>query len=1284
MGKHGRPRLTASWWHVIIIIISFFFCLSKALILHGTVTGLLTTVFFLVWLPGFFLARVLGKVSSKSHPVAMFIWVIACGIGLVIPLGAVLRFFSVPVFLCVVVLHMLMLGLAFCPVNNRSASSEWHFSPRLLPLYMSLIVACGIVFVISYNQNSDRVVVYDDQTIFTGQVAWLANHSVQLHIFDRTIDLNGGLKVALEGWTYTQATWVFVSGVPADSLFIHYTAPMFTWIIPLIFFTIAYELTDNEYTATWAALVTTLFGMLTIDDLTRSISDIAFGQYALFMTNTLRKTTTAFILPLASLAMLSFLQTWSVANALPFCLLLISLFVIHPRQAGLFLIGAAATFTLRELARSKHVGLFLVKLTPCLVIMVLAVSISEGFVGRVDLSRIVGSDKYRSEVEYILANPVTVYGKYTILENIPLIGTTPILYPSAIFYHVIVVLAVSLGLLQLIKWRRSFAQQYIFATTVSSLILAFMPGVPEMFFHLFGLNAGRFLVGLVFIIPIPLILAISLESLLSRLATLLRSPNTNHFLHTSAAILLSLIVLLLLFEPFPIAYSARDQMDILHQLKEATLFHSYDQEMLSKLITYIPIDNSAHVVIAPGRLSAPLVESVPQVLITTGRSENRTYKGTQRFFNESTSIEPWFDTDDTVYFNSLNSQDIYIIAEASTTRLAQLLMQPNRFRLLDATPGGYFIFHIDQKLEPQRSENIFKEMNALYSSIAQPRWTGNALELHRSGDAIHWRSIIMAWQEELHRAADDPIATYGLAFTYLMMGDDSQALPLWISLHQQFPDLPAITDALAYTQQHLGMDRQGADTLLNTLSSSYASVRIMAVRGLLSEPFFYLLSNVELSRVISETRSSSDAWQHLSGYPRERISLVMSRDLWDVAVEWFNMIPSTELSAKDWTARAVALLAQGQVEQAINQLQWATDTDWLAPKVFVHPDRWNNNIAAQTYYLLKGEIALREKRFSDAENNYQQAIKWGNTIAAHYFLSTVYQASAQVTAAQEQLSIAQKEWNARYKTPLPDLVSLLAIADNKAVYVIQPQIVRGSNEDEITLKATYGSSYGEAYSINKVRLTVYNLDRNAVYISTEETPVFLDGALVRLTSVIKLREVNQLPSLTQGRLYIDPLYNNRVVFGSRFNDVTLHRPSITQEDADSVSINAHFGSEIILKSYKVTQSSSILHITLYWLAVAPPVDNFHVFVHIVDKSAQLIYQVDGVPLDGRYPTNQWRVGTVFEDTYTIPIAQNLGDGEFIRIGMYRLSDMVRLPLIADGYSIHDNTLQLYEFNMKPG
>jgi hypothetical protein len=59
-------------------------------------------------------------------------------------------------------------------------------------------------------------------------------------------------------------------------------------------------------------------------------------------------------------------------------------------------------------------------------------------------------------------------------------------------------------------------------------------------------------------------------------------------------------------------------------------------------------------------------------------------------------------------------------------------------------------------------------------------------------------------------------------------------------------------------------------------------------------------------------------------------------------------------------------------------------------------------------------------------------------------------------------------------------------------------------------------------------------------------------------------------------------------------------------------------------------------------------------------------QQDSQPLDGDYPTSQWRVSETVIDVHNVELPPDLPPGQYrVWVGMYQMETMERLPVEGD-------------------
>jgi tetratricopeptide (TPR) repeat protein len=1265
--------------------------------LRGTFPALVLAILTQIYLPGLLLARAAGKLSV-SHPITRFTWVLACGIGLATALGGLLRLLHVPVPVYLGLLHGLMAALALWPIRPSDGDQTvFRLRRESLPLYALLLLCCALVSVVGWERNHFRYDNYEDQTVFISDAEWLANNPDNPGLRARRAGVTvGDPRTDTDGWTYAIAAWTRASGYPAADTVWYAVTPLFGWTIPLVIFALAYELTRRTSAGVWSAAALVIVGLLTIDGMVYNRSLFVFGQFALFQLNTLRSLSRALMLPLALFVALMHLRAPRWRNLGLVFLTGAALMVMHPQQVMVYDVSIGATAGLWWLARPSRARLF----QGAALLLVLVSFIGLPYLQRAGMNFDINA--VDENVDTQLTTPGAPVGSaapsvnyFLTINHVPVLGTTYILRPEVFFYHPIVALACIIGLLAGLGWRRSLAAQYLFASTAITLLLLFTPGLTRLFARL---TYSQAVPGMIFALPLALAFGLAVDWMLATLThplslfpsngegdktaagvageglkpapTAENRRDVKNSIARSANYLLPLAaagwMLITLLEPFPLPVSARDQIYASNQMQATRDIHPFDQQYLADLRSLLPADTRS-VVLAPNRNANYIIESVPHTIITGGRygtGNSASYRATARFYGDGSPPAPWLDSDDLAFIDRYKVTHI-VVAE-DDTRLPQMLLQPNRFEYLGKTVG-YRVFRVLPGIQPNEADERFKQMNAVYGGLPGRRWGHDGFSLTIAGDDRLWRPFEQAWAAALEQQPGDETARLGLAFATTMRGDDAAALPLWEQLEAGHSDVFAYHQAVASTRRMLGL-ADGAAPLVRLLNTE-GSGAVLAARELLSETFFYQLSAEQIQQIIVVSQAYPLEWDQLVEVARaaelpKRVSLLMFAGQYAIAEGWLTRLQDVEWSPQDLTAAAALDLVQGKTDAALARLEPALDADWRAAKVVVHPDRWENNTAAQMYYLLRGGLAERAGKTNEAVHDYAQAGEAGQNL------------SDRLTA---------KEKNSNFP-----MLSPLVLADTHALYAGQPTLSRtNANESSVSVSA-YVSQFAPrgGYPPQIFSLQLASPEGRIYaqqYATYPAEPDVLAYAPTLASIHVALRLPPDVPLLAPALLSIQPRYSDVIAAAPVTLPVVLNRPPSVEIPKDAVQVNATFGESIRLKAVSAEADADQLQITLYWQSDTPPPEDYQVFVHVLDADGKSVGQADSAPVDNRYPTSQWKPGAVIADARTIKFDTELKPGTYnVWVGLYRLPDGSRLPVRAEDAPTADNSLRVYTFKASRG
>ncbi len=120
--------------------------------------------------------------------------------------------------------------------------------------------------------------------------------------------------------------------------------------------------------------------------------------------------------------------------------------------------------------------------------------------------------------------------------------------------------------------------------------------------------------------------------------------------------------------------------------------------------------------------------------------------------------------------------------------------------------------------------------------------------------------------------------------------------------------------------------------------------------------------------------------------------------------------------------------------------------------------------------------------------------------------------------------------------------------------------------------------------------------------------------------------------------------------------------------ADTTFVKANFDNLISLTEVAYppnTAEGVAFPVQLQWQAITPLVQNYHVFIHLLDREGQVVAQADGQPAQWKHPTSTWVVGETVVDRHGLWIPAKTAPGEYqLLMGVYRPEDGRRLSLLT--------------------
>lgn len=157
----------------------------------------------------------------------------------------------------------------------------------------------------------------------------------------------------------------------------------------------------------------------------------------------------------------------------------------------------------------------------------------------------------------------------------------------------------------------------------------------------------------------------------------------------------------------------------------------------------------------------------------------------------------------------------------------------------------------------------------------------------------------------------------------------------------------------------------------------------------------------------------------------------------------------------------------------------------------------------------------------------------------------------------------------------------------------------------------------------------------------------------------------------RGRL---PIFINGTPAGARIvlrrMRIRGHEPACPE--SGRLTAGVHLAGSVLLTHAEVVTDRA--EVTLCWKSIAPLSDNYQVFVHLYDRSGNLLAGGDGPPMGGAFPSSLWQPGDIVRDVHHLPWSP---EGERIAVGMYRLSDGVRLPVTIGDTTVPDAAIPIW-------
>lgn len=1275
-----------------IVLFSLVFSLTRGAVLNGSPAALGIIVLTHLYLPGWLLIRALN--IKVANGIMELTFALAAGVGLIVTLGAVFRYWVLPVGGYVVTLHMLM--LLFClfyrPATFCLPTASW--SKTLL--YGLLVLLCAISLKIGLDRSQIRYDLWADETEFITKINWIVTHpndhgryTVQTGLPHERIDV----RYYTDGMTFNHAVWVWASGASAVDLLWYWITPLFIWLVPLAVYGLAYALSENGTHAIFCAALYVIISMITIDSFAYNLNT-AVGRNAFSNLSTLRYFSTALVLPLSQMVFVHFMRYPSRPLVPILILSAAGLALLHPRQMTILAvtIGAFALFhTLRNRRQIKWwpIVLIFAILVTCLLL---------------PLAQRVALDTPVSEGSQNALRPES--GKLAYLYGLPILGDTFIINPAILVDNPLLLASIVLGVI-LLLWIREPESDFAGGSALATAVLLFAPGIAELFTNMVS---ARIVTTFTLILPLGILWGSALHAAASRLL-----PQWRLF-ERAIPLLLAAAILLLYFEPIPIPASARDQIRAMNEIQGMRDILDADQALIDDLATVVAAQNQSEVVIlGPERSLAYVMEEIPGALTPAGRTwsnDNLGSEGARRFYSLGAEPSFFLDSHDLAY---LRTWDVdYVVMLATDSRVFQLRLDQHRFREVAAVEG-YFVFQV-LATDSSDEYDLFRAMNGQLAADQNPRWQDGRFAIEQAGNPA-WNRLRQQW-ESLASGDDTPSVTYGRAASLYFEGRDAEALPLFRKLLALMPDNLTLIEAVVRLMIVQGQNDAARDILLEAVAGGDPGTRAGAAALALSPETFFALETQDIDLVLDAVGVSAHAWQLLAVHQqpdavRSRSALLASRDFFEIADAWLAALPTPETLPHDVITHATWKLALSDTAGALNLLRDALDRDRTASSRFVHPDQWDAPELRGMLHLLLGEqhlaadkpdSALKNFRIA-AENEYRVAGTVGlarahavrgdfqRAYAVLDELSTVEDVkNAALWAAVARLELAQGHASSSEQAASLAAVNVMLNDSGSASVTIEtaPRIMGLLSTDmteHVAVRSAAASDHGNVitcadfwspsqspFPITNWRFTVF--DPTTVEALDEQVmpALLLDGMVVRWCTTLAVPDTPSFyPVLAIVSASSEPLVN----YQPSVKRIALNPQAANSADIDT-PLDYTLGESIHLRGYSLERiPGHQVSLSLFWETDTVIAQDFQVLVHFLDDNHNVIAQADSAPRNGVYSTSQWVPDMLIQDVHSVEVSESdYAKITGIRVGLYALDDLQRLRVHPIGGFVSDDTIIL--------
>ena len=139
-------------------------------------------------------------------------------------------------------------------------------------------------------------------------------------------------------------------------------------------------------------------------------------------------------------------------------------------------------------------------------------------------------------------------------------------------------------------------------------------------------------------------------------------------------------------------------------------------------------------------------------------------------------------------------------------------------------------------------------------------------------------------------------------------------------------------------------------------------------------------------------------------------------------------------------------------------------------------------------------------------------------------------------------------------------------------------------------------------------------------------------------------------------------------------DVGKLLPIDQSNSVPDITYRSVFESDIVMLGYSINKSTTLdLSLDIYWQAMGKIHQDLTVFVHLLDDFNNVIFQVDGPPVNGYWPTSAWATENIVVDSRRIQLPKSSDyDIHTIAVGLYDPVSGRRIPVYRQDGTEYDD------------